>query len=133
MTRDDEIRWLIKKAVLAMHDALIMDHGGTPGIRDEGLLESALVRPQNLYHYEPESSLFHLAAAYGFGLSSNHAFVDGNKRIALTAMAVFLSINGWIMEAQESDAVVVFTELAAGTLSEEDLAVWLEKHCSRKS
>jgi len=128
MTPDFEVRWLLKRAVLAIHDALIMDHGGTPGIRDEGLLESALTRPQNLYHYEPESSLFRLAAAYGFGLSSNHAFVDGNKRIALTATAVFLSINGWQIQASEADAVVKFTELAAGTLSEEKLAAWLETH-----
>jgi death on curing protein len=133
MTQDDELRWLIKKAVLAVHDALIRDHGGTPGIRDEGLLKSALIRPQNLYHYEPSSSIFQLAAAYGFGLSSNHAFVDGNQRIALTSTAVFLSINGWLLEAQESDAVVVFTELAAGTLSEEELAAWFKKHSSRKT
>ena len=95
MTHDTSPRWLVKQAVLAMHDALISDHGGTPGIRDDGLLESALVRPQNLYHYEPSATLFQLAASYGFGLSSNHAFVDGNKRIALTATAVFLAINGW--------------------------------------
>ena len=133
MTRDVEVRWLLKKAALAIHDALIADHGGTPGIRDEGLLESALVRPQNLFHYEPGSSVFQLAAAYGFGLSSNHAFVDGNKRTALTLTAVFLSINGWRLEASESDAVVVFTELAAGSMSEEDLASWLEKNCSPKS
>jgi len=133
MTHNPEVRWLLKKAVLAMHDALIRDHGGTPGIRDEGLLESALVRPQNLYHYEPDSSLFRLAAAYGFGLSSNHAFVDGNKRIALTSTAVFLSINGWQLEASESDAVVVFTELAAGSHNEEQLADWIEKNCSQKS
>ena len=126
-------RWLLKKAVVAMHDALIADHGGTPGIRDEDLHESALVRPQNLCHYEPGSSLFRLAAAYGFGLSSNHAFVDGNKRIALTATAVFLSINGWRLDAGEGDAVAVFTALAAGSLSEEALALWLEKNCSPRA
>lgn len=133
MTGDVEVRWLLEQAVRAMHDALIVDHGGTPGIREDGLLESALTRPLNLHHYEPESSLFRLAAAYGFGLSSNHAFVDGNKRIALTSTAVFLSINGWQLEASESDAVVVFTALAAGSMSEDDLAEWLEKNCSPKS
>ena len=130
MTGTSSPRWLIKQAVLAMHDALILEHGGSPGIRDEGLLESALVRPQNLFHYEPSTTLFHLAAAYGFGLSSNHAFVDGNKRIALTATAFFLAINGWKLEAEEMEAVVVFTELAAGVRSEQDLADWLEARCS---
>ena len=130
MTSSPSPRWLIKQAVLAMQDALILDHGGTPGLRDEGLLESALVRPQNLYHYEPSTTLFQLAAAYGFGLSSNHAFLDGNKRIALTATAVFLAINGWQLVAEEAEAVVVFTELAAGTRSEQDLAEWLESSCS---
>ncbi len=132
MTSTLSPRWLIKQAVLAMHDALILDHGGTPGIRDEGLLESALVRPQNLYNYEPSTTLFQLAAAYGFELSSNHAFIDGNKRIALTATAVFLALNGWQLEAEEADAVVVFTELAAGTRSEQDLSLWLEARCSQR-
>jgi death on curing protein len=131
VTPDTSPRWLLKQAILAMHDALIVDHGGTPGIRDEGLLESALVRPQNLHHYEPSTTLFQLAAAYGFGLSANHAFVDGNKRIALTAAAVFLAVNGWRFEAEESDAVVVFTELAAGTRNESELAAWLEANCAR--
>jgi death on curing protein len=132
MNQSRDVRWLVKSAVLAMHDALIVDHGGTPGIRDDGLLESALTRPQHLYHYEPNCSHFQLAAAYGFGLSSNHAFVDGNKRIALTAIAVFLLINGWQLEASEADAVVAITELAAGTLSEEGLAAWIEKNNARK-
>ena len=133
MTRNAAVRWLLTRAILAMHDALIVDHGGTPGIRDEGLLESALIRPQNLYHYKPDSTLFQLAAAYGFGLSSNHAFVDGNRRIALTATAVFLAINGWRLEAEESDAMVVFTEIAAGTRDEGELAKWLEENCSQTS
>lgn len=80
------VRWLVEHAVLAIHSSLVEAHGGTPGIRDEGLLESALARPQNQYHCEPESTIFKLAASYGFGLSSNHPFVDGNKRIALTPL-----------------------------------------------
>ena len=133
MTRESRPRWLLKQAVMAMQDALIRDHGGTPGLRDEGLLESALVRPQNLHHYEPSTTLFQLAASYGFGLSSNHAFVDGNKRIALTATAVFLALNGWHLEAEESDTVVVYTELAAGTRDESELAEWLETNSSQLS
>ncbi len=75
--------------------------------------------------------MFQLAASFGFGLSSNHAFVDGNKRIALTATAVFLALNGWRLDAEEPDAVVVFTELAAGTRDERELAVWLETNSSQ--
>jgi death-on-curing protein len=120
--------WLSKPAVLAIHYALLRDHGGTAGIRDEGLLDSALARPQQQRHYGPESSVFQLAAAYAFGLAGNHPFVDGNKRVALTAAAVFLEINGWELRAPEPEAVVAFTDLAAGRLTEAELAQWLEQH-----
>lgn len=129
MTRPQEVRWLLKNVVLAIHDVLILEHGGTPGVRDDGLLDSALARPQHHLHYEPSSSLFRLAAVLAHGLSSNHAFVDGNKRIALTATAVFLEINGWRLEAPEAEAAVVFTELAVGVRGEDELARWLEEHC----
>jgi death-on-curing protein len=125
------IRWLLKRAVLAMQDSLVAEHGGEAGIRDEGLLESALARPQQIHHYEDQPTIFRLAAAYAYGLAKNHPFVDGNKRIALTAAAVFLEINGWRLQAEEADAAVIFVELAAGTLPESELATWLEQHSTR--
>ena len=118
----------MKNAVLSFHDALLAVHGGSPGLRDDGLLDSAMARPKQLHHYERSSTIFQLAAAYGFGLSKNHPFVDGNKRVALTATAVFLEINGWRLQAAEAEAVVAFTGLAAGELDEGRLASWLEQH-----
>jgi death-on-curing protein len=110
---------------------LLRDHGGATGIRDHGLLDSALARPQQIHSYEPDSSVFELAAAYAGGLTGNHPFVDGNKRVALTAAAVFLEVNGWELTAPEPEAVVAFTDLAAGELTEDELAHWLEENCSR--
>ena len=124
-------RWLSKKTILAVHYSLLRDHGGATGVRDHGLLESALTRPQQILHYEPECTLFRLAAAYAGGLAGNHPFVDGNKRVSLTATAVFLEINGFELTAPEPEAVVAFTDLAAGTLTEDELAHWLEENCSR--
>ena len=132
MTDDMPVRWLVKGVVLAIHDALLIEHGGAPGIRDEGLLESALARPQHLFHYERSSSIPQLAAAYGFGLSSNHPFADGNKRIAFSAMALFLELNGWRLEAEEPETVVMFTELAAGIRDETELADWLRNNSRRE-
>jgi len=124
-------RWLAKKTILAVHYALLRDHGGATGIRDHGLLESALTRPQQIHHYEPGCTVFRLAAAYASALSGNHPFVDGNKRVALTAAAILLEINGWELTAPEPEAVVAFTDLAGGKLTEDELAHWLEKNCSR--
>jgi death-on-curing protein len=129
--RKRPLRWLSKKTILAVHHALLRDHGGATGIRDEGLLDSALARPQQLAHYERGSTVFRLAAAYAFGLASNHPFVDGNKRVALTAAAVFLEINGFELVAPEPMAVVAFTDLAAGELTEDELAHWLKDNCSK--
>ena len=116
--------WLTKEIVAALHLRAIDEFGGNPGIRDEGLLESALARPRNLLGYG-EPSLFALAAAYGFGLAKNHAFIDGNKRVAFAAIDVFLQLNGYELTADQVEAVVVFQDLASGELSEEDLAKWI--------
>jgi death-on-curing protein len=108
---------------------LTAEHGGAVEVRDRGLLESALGRPQNLFGYgEPTPPLTRLAASYAFGIAKNHPFMDGNKRVALTAAAVFLEINGLSLEADEAHAVRVFRDLAAGKLSEEELAVWMEQN-----
>ncbi len=120
--------WLLPEAVLAMHGMLLAAHGGMPGLRDPGLLESALARPRNLWHYQPESSLFALAASCAFALVHDHPFNDGNKRIALTASAVFLEVNGYALEAPEAETALLFEQLAAGEITEEALASWMEHH-----
>lgn len=129
MTKPKEPKWLSVDAVLAMHKMLIAEHGGATDVRDRGMLESALARAKNLYGYEnPKPSLARLAASYAFGIAKNHPFVDGNKRAALTATAVFLEINGCTLEAAEAEAVAVFRDLAAGKIDEEELAVWLDEN-----
>jgi death-on-curing protein len=111
---------------------LLREHGGSPGLRDENLLESALARPRHLFAYESEVDAAGLAAAYGFGIARNHPFVDGNKRTALMAMYVFLGLNGWTLEADEAEAVRTILALAAGDLTEARLAAWLRDHARRE-
>lgn len=123
--------WLSFDIVLAIHSESIRQYGGSDGLRDEGLLLSALGRPQNIYQYESQG-IFDLTAAYGFGIAKNHAFVDGNKRTALAEMAVFLGLNGYLLSAPEPATVGVITDLASGKLSQSDLARWLEDHSSEK-
>lgn len=109
-----------------MHAELIAEHGGRAGIRDEGLLSSALVRPRNRRVYGASTNLFELAAGYGVGIIRNHPFIDGNKRLALMVMYVFLEINGYHLAASEVEAVDIMLRLAAGELEEGDLARWLK-------
>jgi death-on-curing protein len=116
--------------VLAFHSNQIQEHGGSLGLRDRGLLESALERPRNKYHYGADVSLVALAAAYGFGIACNHAFVDGNKRLAFQAMYVFLRLNGLQIDADEPEVVGTMLALAAGQLDEAGLADWLSEHTS---
>ena len=122
--------WLDRTVCDAIHFDQLRQHGGIPGVRDENALESALARPRNRWVYEPESDLAALAAAYGFGLATNHGFNDGNKRIAFLAMYVFLGLNGWEIEAPEPDVVEIMLALADGRLDEERLADWLRDHMS---
>ena len=117
--------WVLPELVLAVHQMLVAEHGGLPGIRDQALLDSALARPQQKAAYESEASIFELAAAYSYGLARNHPFVDGNKRIALTIAAVFLELNGVTLNAPEAEAVIVYQQLAAGEIGENSLAEWL--------
>ena len=117
--------WVTEKLVLMVHDMLLAEHGGLSGIRDKGLLNSALAKPQQLYRYKPESTLFELATAYSFGLAKNHPFVDGNKCIAFTITAVFLELNNKVLNAPEAEVVVFYEGLAGGKVSEEALAQWL--------
>jgi len=120
--------WVLAEVVTAAHQMLLAEHGGAPGIRDHTLLESALNRPRQRFEYADDSSIFDLAASYCYGLASNHPFVDGNKRIALTVAAIFLEINAYFLDSPEPDTVVVIKDLAAGRLTEEDLSRWFSEH-----
>jgi death-on-curing protein len=120
-----EPMWVMQELVLAVHQMLVAEHGGIPGIRDQALLDSALARPQQKATYESDTDIFELAAAYSYGLARNHPFVDGNKRIALTIAAVFLELNGFTLNAPEAEAVIMYQRLAAGELEEDELAEWL--------
>lgn len=123
-----EPRWLKPVFLLAIHADQIKAHGGTPGIRDRGLLLSALERAPNRHRYDPDADLAALAAAYGFGISSNHPFVDGNKRVAFQAMFLFLGLNGLRIEAPEEEVVNLVLALASGDVEEAALADWLRTH-----
>jgi len=120
-----EPAWVLPELVHAVHQMLLAEHGGPPGVRDHALLDSALARPRQRAAYEPEISVFELAASYSYGLARNHPFIDGNKRIALTVAAVFLELNGYSLDASEAEAVLVYQQLAAGTLTEGELANWM--------
>ncbi len=119
--------WIDRDVLLAAHDEQLQEHGGATGIRDEGLFESAIARPQNLAAYgEPDAAA--LAASYAFGLAKNHAFVDGNKRIALVALELFLDLNGFALVADDMQCVLAILSLASGAFSEDALADWIRKH-----
>jgi death on curing protein len=119
--------WVRRDVILAYHDMLLARHDGASGIRDEGLLDSALGRPRNLYHYEKPTH-FELAASYAFGLIKNHPFVDGNKRIGFATAVLFLEINGLRFMADEVDAVLNTLGLAAGEMKEAAFATWLKSN-----
>lgn len=117
-------RWLSEAVVLAIHDEQLAEHGGSCGLRDGGLLSSALARPQNIVAYG-KPSLFDLSAAYAFGIIKNHPFIDGNKRTGFLAAYVFLDINGYELAASEDDVVSVVLRIADGEMEEQDFATWL--------
>jgi death-on-curing protein len=123
--------WLDATMVRAMHSDQIREHGGAPGVRDPGMLDSALARAQRKWHHDRNLDVAALAAAYGFGLARNHAFIDGNKRIALIAIYVFLALNARELEAEESDAMRLILGVADGSISENDLAAWIREHLIR--
>ena len=116
--------WIAHNSVLAMHKRQIAEHGGTDGLRDEGLLLSALARPENLAAYGENVDLSALAASYAFGIAKNHPSLDGNKRTALVVAVTFLNLNGHDFDAAPDVTYPVFLGLAEGSVSEEDLAEW---------
>lgn len=123
--RSGEPRWVNRLVVEAVQFDLVREHGGMPGLRDEHALEGALARPRQRLAYRPDADLSELAAAYAHGLATGHSFHDGNKRIAFVTMAVFLELNGVRLEADETEVVTVMLGLAAGEMSEEELAAWV--------
>ncbi len=116
--------WLSRQLILAIHDEQLAEHGGSPGVRDEGLLESALARPLNRAGYG-EPDVAELAAVYAIGIARNHPFVDGNKRTAFAALFMFLALNGIEFEPAEVDATIAMLRLAAGDTSDEDFIAWV--------
>jgi len=120
--------WLDSQDLYVLHNQLLARFGGLEGIRDEGLLESALYRPVQKFQYEPKSTLPELPASYSYGIARNHPFFDGNKRSALLAAIVFLGINGMKLHATEEEAVLETIALAAGERTEEEYAFWLTKN-----
>ncbi|MGI8641128.1 MAG: type II toxin-antitoxin system death-on-curing family toxin [Pyrinomonadaceae bacterium] len=121
-----EIKWLLEETVLAIHKRQIAEHGGSDGVRDLGLLLSALARPQNLSAYSEDApDISALAAAYAFGVAKNHPFIDGNKRTALVVMRTFLQLNGYNFNATQEEKYLTFLKLAEGSLSEEELVIWI--------
>jgi death-on-curing protein len=123
--------WISLDVILAIHDEQLAEHGGATGVRDKGMLESALGRPLNQAAYgEPDAAA--LAAAYAFGIARNHPFADGNKRTAYVAMELFLDLNGFELTASDGDAVLTMLRLAAGEVEEEQFADWIRAHLDPK-
>lgn len=119
--------WLPKGLILSIHDEQLAEHGGGAGVRDEGLLESALARAENLAHYAAPDAA-DLAASYGHGLSRNHPFIDGNKRTAFVAVELFLSLNGLEFDATDTDCVLTMLAVAADDMDEATFAQWIRTH-----
>ncbi len=125
--RRKEPTWLSRIAIDAMHLDQLREHGGLPGVRSDNLLEAALARPQQRWHYQPDVDMAALAAAYGFGLAMNHPYRDGNKRIAFMALATFLLANECAFDADESDVITTMRTLASGDMTEDELADWIRR------
>ena len=122
----NEPKWLTLDMVLAFHEEQLALFGGGEGIRDLGLLESGLLRAANRYYYDPETTIFRLAAAYGMGVIQNHPFIDGNKRTGLISMHVFLALNGWKFAPDQAETVQMILGLASGDIKEDELVRWIE-------
>jgi death on curing protein len=123
--------WLQKAVVLGIHEDQLAEHGGGVGVRDAGLLESALARPENLATYG-KPDVADVAAAYGYGISRNHAFIDGNKRTGFVAVELFLELNGHELVASDADCVLTMLAVASGDITEPEFAAWLREHVAKK-
>ena len=120
--------WVEKGALLLLHGKSLARFGGLEGVRDEGLLDSALARPLNAFHYDGLRDIAGLAASYAFGLAKNHPFADGNKRAAFMAVGLFLGANGWELDADPAEAIRAVLALAGGEIGEGEFAAWLRLH-----
>lgn len=130
----NEIFWLSEEVIKAMHSEQLAEHGGLPGIRDRNLLLASLDRPKNLFAYgEPTPTIFDLAAAYAFAFAKNHAFVDGNKRVAFVSMATFLVLNGYSLEVPEDEVVLMIKRLSTNKETQESIADWVQENCMKIS
>jgi death-on-curing protein len=127
-----EWRWIDRRALVLLHDESLAEHGGAPGLRDEGLLQSALARPLNLVAYG-SPDIADLAAAYGIGLAKNHPFVDGNKRAAFLAVGLFLALNGQRLVVTQTEATLVMLDVAASAIDENSFATWIRDHLKTRS
>lgn len=125
--------WIEKEALLFLNMRGLSRFGGAEGLRDEGLLDSALARPLNAFQYNPDTDIPSLAAVYAYGIAKNHPFVDGNKRAAFMAAGLFLELNGWRLNAAPSDAISAILMLASGNITEKEFAEWLKVHCAQLS
>jgi len=123
--------WVEKEALLLLHLKTLARFGGAEGLRDEGLLDSALARPRNAFHYDGQEEIAALAASYAFGLIKNHPFVDGNKRMAFMAMGIFLAANGWTLKDDSVGAIQAVMALAKGEIGEDNFAAWLKHNIKR--
>lgn len=127
----DSPKWISKRALLTLHGECLARFGGGAGVRDEGLLDSALARPQNAFLYRAETAVPNLAAAYGFGIAKNHPFVDGNKRAAFLAIGVFLRIHGYRLTASQAEATRAIVAVASGEMDDKALAAWVSGNSAR--
>lgn len=123
--------WIEDEVILAIHERQISEHGGLSGLRDRTLLESALAKPKNIAAYDEQKNIYDLAASYAFGISRNHPFLDGNKRTGFVAMELFLSLNGFTLTADDTSCVLVMLDVAAGDISEDDLAAWIKDNSEK--
>lgn len=123
-----EYQWIDHKALRLLHEESLSMHGGSRGIRDNGLFESAMSRPKNLLHYEKTADIADLAASYAYGLAKNHPFVDGNKRAAFLAIGIFLGINDHHFTAPQVESITTIQAVAAGEINEKQLAEWIRSH-----
>ena len=120
-------QWIDLSVVLAIHEQQIAEHGGSLGIRDWGVIDSALGRPKNLLLYN-DPDIFDLAAAYGYGIAQNHGFIDGNKRTAYVVTRLFLVLNGYDINASAVEKVIIFERVGKGEIDQSGLAIWLRSH-----
>lgn len=130
--RPREPAWVDRVVLDAVQLDQVREHGGLPGIRDENVLESALARPRNRWHYKPKTDVTELAAAYGWGLTTSHPYRDGNKRIGFLAMAIFLELNGYELRAMDAEVVQLMLSVADHEMTERELAAWIRSHSAAR-